>query len=56
MPVIAQSALLQLDEHLEPALGAATPEQPGCTLAKPGSEAPASADFGLYFIVHEPSG
>jgi len=28
----------------------------GCTQAKPGRRAAASADFGLYFIVQEPSG
>ena len=28
----------------------------GCAFAKPASRASASLDFGLYFIVHEPSG
>ncbi len=28
----------------------------GCTLAKPASRAMSSLSFGLYFIVHEPSG
>ena len=28
----------------------------GCTFAKPGRRASASDDFGLYFMVQEPSG
>ena len=55
IPVISQMHLLQLDEQLEPALGARG-RGAGWTWAKPGREAPASADLGLYFIVHDPSG
>ena len=30
--------------------------EPGWTSAKPGMTAAASQDFGLYFMVHDPSG
>ena len=29
---------------------------PGCTSARPGMAATVSQTFGLYFMVHEPSG
>ena len=55
IPVASQSARSSVAEELERPC-ARSSSHSGCSVANPGSAAASSASFGLYFMVHEPSG